>query len=154
MENVTVAESVKGKFGPQVKSVAGDYYSFGKFYKGDTAFAPGTVLSVDLYVSPKGNRYINSLEVKNAAVSEVPVAVTASKKPVARKATVVEDSKESPTKYGKPLSAYELEVERRISRAGVLQAVLQSPSLAPFSDEEFIEKAQKLFDWGMSVVNG
>jgi hypothetical protein len=150
MENITVAESVAGKFGPQVKSVAGDYYSFGKFYKGDTAFAPGTVLSVDLYVSPKGNRYINSLEEKKGA----PVVSKVEKKVQKKMDAHVVETASVKTKYGKPLSDYELEVERRISRAGVLQAVLQSPALAPYSGEEFQVKAREMFDWGMDIVNG
>lgn len=62
MERITVLASLAGKFGPQLKDAKG-YLSFGKFYKGDTAFAEGTQLDADLFVTAKGSRYINSLSV-------------------------------------------------------------------------------------------
>lgn len=61
-QTIVIAESLDGRYGPQLKDVAGKFYSFGKSYKGDVAFSAGTKLSVDLYTSPKGNAYINSLE--------------------------------------------------------------------------------------------
>lgn len=72
---ITVRESLAGKFGPQLKDNAG-YLSFGKFYKGPTEFAPGTVLNVELYVTEKGSRYINKAELSegtpNFPVAEAP----------------------------------------------------------------------------------
>lgn len=40
--------------------------------------------------------------------------------------------------YGKPMSQYEIDLDRRISRAGIIQAVVQSPMLAglPFTNPE------------------
>ena len=58
---LVVAENVEGKFGPQVKDTNGEYYSFGKFYKGSKTFAQGSQLKVELYVSEKNNKYINKV---------------------------------------------------------------------------------------------
>lgn len=63
VQTLIVAESLKGKFGPQIKDVAGSFYSFSKFYKGDTEFPVGTSLQVDVYVTGKGGKYLNSAEV-------------------------------------------------------------------------------------------
>ncbi len=63
MQKLVIAESVEGKFGPQVKDVAGNYYSFSKFYKGPTEFPVGTALDVDVYTTAKGGKYLNSAKV-------------------------------------------------------------------------------------------
>jgi hypothetical protein len=56
---VTFVKAVEGKFGPQLLDRENKYYSFGKFYKGPTDFT-GTA-EVDLFVTAKGNNYINKL---------------------------------------------------------------------------------------------
>jgi len=71
MERITVVESLQGKFGPQIKDANG-YLSYGKFFKGNTSFAPGTELEVDLFTTAKGNRYINSLTVVSAGAAIAP----------------------------------------------------------------------------------
>ncbi len=71
MERITVIESVVGKFGPQLKDVHG-YLSFGKFYKGQTAFPAGTRLEVDLFITAKGNRYINFLKMPEGVQASIP----------------------------------------------------------------------------------
>ncbi len=62
MTRITVVESLEGKFGKQLKDKVG-YLSFGKFFRGEQVFAPGTELECDLFVTAKNNRYINSLTV-------------------------------------------------------------------------------------------
>lgn len=153
MQKLVVVESVQGKFGPQVKDVTGAFYSFSKFYKGPTTFTAGTVLEADIYTTAKGGKYLNKatiLEDGKGAVEEPKLE----KKEEVKKAAPAKAEKVPPTKYGKPMSEYELEVERRISRAGVLQAVLQCPALAPYEGKDLEEKALKLFEFGMKVVNG
>ncbi len=68
MEKLVVTESLAGKFGPQIKDVAGSFYSFSKFYKGPTVFVPGTVLEVDVYTTGKGGKYLN----KATILTELP----------------------------------------------------------------------------------
>ncbi len=68
MTRITVVESLEGKFGRQLKDNQG-YLSYGKFYKGPQEFTPGTQLDVDLFVTAKGNRYINSLTVVGGGAS-------------------------------------------------------------------------------------
>lgn len=79
MENITVIESVEGKFGRQLKDARG-YLSFGKFFKGEMIYAPGTELECDIFTTGKGNRYINSLKVLSMAPSFPVVAVEAPKR--------------------------------------------------------------------------
>src|ERR1700749_4208529 len=67
---IVVKESVKGKFGPQIKDAEG-YLSFSKLYKGVVDFPAGTVLDAELFVSDKGKRYINSAKIADV---KTPVA--------------------------------------------------------------------------------
>lgn len=71
---IEVKEAVEGKFGPQVKTTDGQYLSFSKYFKGDTDLPPGQY-EVELYISDKGNRYINA--VISAATSGAPPAAPA-----------------------------------------------------------------------------
>lgn len=59
-ETIVVDESVQGKYGPQLK-VGKDYYSFGKFYKGQTNFGSKAEVTVDVFVTESGRKYINSV---------------------------------------------------------------------------------------------
>ncbi len=89
MERITVVESVAGKFGPQLKDNQG-YLSFGKFYKGETQFNAGTQLDVDLFITAKGNRYINSLSIIGESNSSAPeAAVKRGRKPGVKSAESV-----------------------------------------------------------------
>lgn len=75
MEKLVIVESLEGKFGPQLKSVDGSFYSFSKFYTGQKAFPAGTVLDVDVYTTSKGGRYLNkAIIVPQEAVKEAPKA--------------------------------------------------------------------------------
>ena len=75
MEKLVVTESLAGKFGPQIKDVAGNFFSFSKFYKGPTVFEPGTVLSVDVYTTGKGGKYLNKADVLSETAPTTPKAV-------------------------------------------------------------------------------
>lgn len=85
MQTLVVAESVKGKYGPQLKDVAGAYYSFSKFYKGPTDFPVGTSLKADVYVTEKGGKYLNTAEVLGQE-DAVPIEKKSISKPPAVKA--------------------------------------------------------------------
>ena len=80
MEQITVMENVKGKYGPQIKDKAGKFYSFGKFYKGPTEFPLGSSFEADLFKSEKGNSYINN--VGKVTVPTEPVVVAPKVKPL------------------------------------------------------------------------
>lgn len=84
---VNFVESVKGKFGPQVKDDKGEYYSFGKFYKGVTSFTGRKLVSI--YTTDKGYHYLNSVE--DAPAEGIPETVVEPKKR-GRPAKVVETS--------------------------------------------------------------
>lgn len=66
--------------------------------------------------------------------------------------------KPAPTKYGKPLGAYELETDRRIHVSGLMQAVAASPALVPFilKQEDYskvvIEETRKLLKAAHELV--
>lgn len=159
---IVVKESLQGKYGPQLKDDAG-YLSFGKFYKGDTAFAPGTILEVEVYVSPKGSRYINELKVKSAktegqAIPKIEVEtakVTKQEHKVAEKKAVA---------FGRELSEYELAKDRRIGVAGVVQAVIgsewyaQQAALTDLSSKESVDALRKFaieeVDYWLNVIKG
>lgn len=77
---LVVLESLEGRFGRQLRDKDG-FLNFGKFYKGEQEFPVGTVLNVDLYITDKGNRYINKAEVVEASVSPVAEAPKRGRKP-------------------------------------------------------------------------
>lgn len=80
-ESIVVAENIQGKYGAQVKDTNGDYFSFGKFYKGPTAFGVGDVLKIELYKTEKGNKYINKvLSADVATASTTPKAEPSTEK--------------------------------------------------------------------------
>lgn len=81
MQVINVVESLEGKYGPQVKDDNGAYYSFSKFYKGETKLAAGAY-SIDLYVSAKGSNYINSLQGSAMVAPPAPVKRVAKVKQV------------------------------------------------------------------------
>lgn len=79
-EKIVVSDSVEGKYGSQLKDKDG-FLSFGKFYRGEKTFPKGTVLEVDLFISDKGNRYINSAKVVGETAEEKAPKKTKIKEP-------------------------------------------------------------------------
>lgn len=61
-ETITVEKN--GKFGP---SVAGVWYSFGKFFKGEKELALNVPIDVDVFVATSGKKYINEVLGNGAA---------------------------------------------------------------------------------------
>lgn len=128
MESITIKKSVEGKFGPQVQTVNGDYYSFSKFYTGDTDLAAG-VYQADVYVTAKGNKYINSIEgVPGETYSEEHTEDgprVATVKPLVKKASQkvkAEDVAETAPNWD--------EINRGKVRSLFVQAILSNPNLA------------------------
>lgn len=147
---ITVLESVKGKFGPQLKDAEG-FLNFGKFYQGDKAFDPGTVLEVDLFKTGKGNRYINSAKViptvAGAAV-ETPAKVETKAEPKTKKGKAMA--------FGRELSDYEMTKDVRIGVAGVVQAVVGSEwyaQQAALTDLSNKDSVKALREFALEEVN-
>lgn len=60
MQATIVVDEVKdGKFGPYIVSKDREFYNFGKFYDGPRKFNKDEVIIVDLFVTEKGNKYLN-----------------------------------------------------------------------------------------------
>lgn len=94
-ETLVVMEMVQGKFGAQVKDVAGNVFNFSQRYTGDKSFAPGTKLDADVFVSQKGkftNRYINSAKVVGTDVAAVATLPATQKKSPAKPFKTKEDT--------------------------------------------------------------
>jgi len=158
METIVVKESVKGKFGPQLKDEKG-YLSFGKFYKGDTEFSAGTVLEADLYITQKGARYINSVNVvKPTEAKKEVVEEKAVEKPVEKVAKKAAKA----VAFGRDLSDYELQKDRRIGIAGVVQAIVgsewyaQQAALTDLSNKDSVQAlrdfAKEEAEYWLSVI--
>ena len=127
MEQITVLESLEGKFGKQIKDKSG-YLSFGKFYRGEMEFPVGTVLSVDLYVSPKGNRYINSAN--TVEVGQAAVQVSAKRGRPAKANTPVSSVK-TETNQGVNWD----EIGRGKTASLFVEAILSNPNLSQSLDQ-------------------
>lgn len=68
----TIVPTANGKFGPKVGDI---FYSFSKFFKGDKQLEVGTPVSVDVFTSDSGKKYINAIvgAVLNNEVPKTPV---------------------------------------------------------------------------------
>lgn len=100
----------------------------------ESDFAVGRPVTVKVYVGPKGGRSIDGI-----VTSEVPPLSTTPVHYGAAKTA-------SKMAYGRPLSAYEEEKDRRIHISGVLQAVIHSPAVSALSSTkaEFVENVKSL----------
>lgn len=132
-DTVIVQESVKGKFGPQVKDMSGNYYSFGKFYKGSTDFEPNTQLLVDVFVSEKGNKYINKVE--KVILPEV------SDKPKKKVVKVAEQPTATTTTYPVKIRDFDLEAYGKC-KALLVQSLMPMLITNPQNEEEVKEKVK------------
>lgn len=135
-ESFTVTETLKGKYGPQFK-VGNEYYSYAKSYKGDTAVV-GTSYTASIYKSEKGNKYVVGLGGSDAPVKVMP--------------------ENQPADVPQPPSVdYRLEDKKRqsrISRAGIWQAVIQSPIMSTATDKAtFLALAEELAESGLEFIN-
>jgi hypothetical protein len=131
----TIVVEMNGKFGPKVGGV---FYSFGKFFKGEKQLPLGVPLTVDIYVSDSGKKYINRLE-GNAVVTEAPpiVAPVFNNTPVAKPLAAKSETMSKQEWQDK---------DTRISRQGVIQIAVQVTG----SFDEAVVLANKM----LTYVNG
>lgn len=128
-------------------------------------FVPNEGYKVSVVISKTGKKYINEIlgqEEKQEAVATAPapapVAAPAASKveaPVSAPATTTPATK-NPTRagFGQPLTDYDLQIQRQISRAGVMQAALTSPALAQWttSIDEYLSLVRKAADFAFKYV--
>ncbi len=81
-------------------------------------FTVGKEYTVDVIVNAKGGKIITSANPASSAVTSAPTPVV----------TVGA----GPTKFGKPLSQYEIDQNNRIHIQGIVQSLLASPVVAAF----------------------
>lgn len=129
-------------------------------------FVPNEGYKVSVTISKTGKKYINEIlgqEVAQAAsapaAAPVPAATAApaaSKAEEKHTAPVTTPATKNPTRsgFGQPLTDYDLQIQRQISRAGVLQAALMSPALAQWSVniDEYLALVRKAADFGFKYV--
>lgn len=115
-ETIIVTKNVQGKFGPQLL-VGKEYYSFGKFYKGETALELGVPIVVDVFTTEAGKKYINKVTGASA-----PALVA----PVFKDTPVVKAKAVKPVVTDNSMSKDEWAAkDTRISRQGVIQVAVQ-----------------------------
>lgn len=152
-ERITVEEVVQGKFGEQVK-YNGQYYSYGKFYKGSKLKA-GKSYTLDLFVSEKGNRYIN--KVISNGDGEVKKSPKRGRKP---KVTAETYTSVTGTNIVTPtvVKIRDFDAEARgKTRCALMEATLQSPLLPlmvtnPHDSDEVKRVAELLCNMGFVYV--
>jgi hypothetical protein len=122
------------------------WYKFGKGMSGDQ-FTKGSTYDVETFKGKSGI-FINKINGEAQASApvlnpEVNKMIKESFKPAAIPA--------GPTKYGKPLSAYEVEQEYRIRKSGIIQASVQAVSPHVANKDQLvtaaIEVAEELLKW-------
>lgn len=148
-ETIRVDKVVDGKFGEQ--AMAGNaYYSYGKFFKGDKLMQ-GQAAEVEIYVTAKGNKYINKvvslLSTPADAVVSTPVEVPVKR---GRKAAVVD----APKAVDNTMSKADWQAkDNRISRQGVIQAAVQAVSSHSQDLETLFVNAEMLANKMLEYVN-
>lgn len=127
-------------------------------------FVPNEGYKVSVTVSKTGKKYINAIlgvEAKESAPAPAPVAQAAAPAAAPAKAATPKDTTPVGTSnpvragFGNPLTAYDLAIQRQISRAGIYQAALGSPAMAQWatSPDEYLALVRKAADAGMQYVN-
>jgi hypothetical protein len=131
-------------------------------------FVPNEGYKVSVTVSKTGKKYINEI-IGQEQKAEATTAPTPAPTPAATAApatTKAEPTKTAPATapasknptragFGQPLTDYDLQIQRQISRAGVLQAALNSPALAQWAVnvDEYLALVRKAADFGVKYVN-
>jgi ribosomal protein L12E/L44/L45/RPP1/RPP2 len=132
-------------------------------------FVPNEGYKVAVVVSKTGKKYINEIlgqEVTQAASApaaaptSAPAATAApatSKAEAPKPAPATTTATKNPTRsgFGQPLTDYDLQIQRQISRAGVVQAALMSPALAQWAVniDEYLALVRKAADFGFKYVS-
>lgn len=131
MSQETIEVQAIGPYGVRVGT---EWYKFGRGID-KAAFAKGSSYTVLITPGQKGGKYISKIVLgstgsPNAGVALDP-AINASTPPVNTNAdlTKLVAASGAPMKYGKPLSAFEVEEGKKIQRSGVIQAAAQCPTL-------------------------
>jgi uncharacterized protein YecE (DUF72 family) len=126
-------------------------------------FVPNEGYKVSVVVSKTGKKYISEIlgQEVAAAPAAAPVPVAAPAAPATPKAEApvsapVTTSAKNPTRagFGQPLTDYDVQIQRQISRAGIYQAALNSPALAQWSMnvEEYLALVRKVADAGVKYI--
>lgn len=135
----TIVVEANGKFGPKVD---GKYYSFSKFYKGEKELVIGQPISVDVFTSESGKKYINAV---------LPAGETAPKivAPAFNKTPTVKPLAKSDGMSKEEWAAKDV----RISRQGVIQAAVQAVAPMVNTVDTLYVEAEKLADKMLGYVN-
>ena len=129
-------------------------------------FAPNSGYKVSVVVSKTGKKYISEILGTEVAQASAPAATpapapVATAAPAAPKAEApvsapVTTNAKNPTRagFGQPLTDYDMQIQRQISRAGIYQAALNSPALAQWSMnvEEYLALVRKVADAGVKYI--
>lgn len=127
-------------------------------------FVPNEGYKVSVTVSKTGKKYINEIlgqEQKTEASAPATAPAPAAQAPQAEApkttpAEAVKTALDRPIRagFGSPLTAYDLQIQRQISRAGVVQAALMSPALAQWAVniDEYLALVRKAADFGFKYV--
>lgn len=127
-------------------------------------FVPNEGYKVSVTVSKTGKKYINEIlgqEEKQEeaaapapAAAAAPAAPKAETKPAPAPATTTASKNPTRAGFGQQLTDYDLQIQRQISRAGVIQAALTSPAFAQWSTnaDEYLALVRKAADFAFKYV--
>lgn len=126
------------------------WYKFGKGIKG-ADFTKGATYNVTTF-DGKGGTFINKILSADAPIADAPVLNPAVNQMIAEaKAETRAPATNTPTKYGKPLSNYEVDQDLRIRRSGLIQASVQAVTNHVANKDQLvsaaIEVAEELLKW-------
>ncbi len=129
-------------------------YSFNKDVN-STMFVKGNTYSVNVKVGSKGGEYIDSIINNLGAIAgdatPAPASSGSALNPDLNK-NAVNDGRPRKTKFGDPLTNYDLDHDARIARSGVIQAAVQAVATHASSVEDLEAKAIKLAEAMLSWV--
>jgi phage tail sheath protein FI len=123
-----------------------------------THFQVGEGYKVSVTASKTGKKYINEIlgqEVQDAPKASAPASQAASQPAQAQATQTTKADAPAPIRagFGQPLTAYDLAVQRQISRAGVWQAAAQAPITGMATNvDEYLSFVRKIADAGMKYV--
>lgn len=171
VDNITVLQV--GKYGVRVDEKT--WYGINEPLTPES-FTKDLSYKVSVVTSKTGKKYINEIlgqEVTDSAKSAAPatgtpdpvkaaeaaLAKAKSDAEAAAKAQAIKDQSPNgpvPVRagFGQPLTAYDLSIQRQISRAGVMQAALSSPALAQWAVniDEYLALVKKAADFAFKYV--
>lgn len=118
-------------------------------------FERGLSYAVKTDKSKTGKEYILAAVVEGRIEQVATVNGRTTGSPIANisSQTANEGSSTAPTKYGKPLGAYELNQDQCIRRSGIIQATLQSPIIAHLLAKLNIDDMDVAFGYVEELAN-